>query len=140
LNLAKSALAVVQLLLLSYSFTAQALSAQTSKVIEGTAPYFTFDNGLNKVTTTNDLLGITLSDGTKITPQTNNSAITPIVLPKTGETLADVNMLVPSSANLISLRALTQAPYNYSRDDWNGNTFQTKKLRGKCFLNSTGGK
>jgi hypothetical protein len=130
----------VQLLLLSYSFTAQALSAQTSKVIEGTAPYFTFDNGLNKVTTTNDLLGITLSDGTKITPQTNNSAITPIVLPKTGETLADVNMLVPSSANLISLRALTQAPYNYSRDDWNGNTFQTKKLRGKCFLNSTGGK
>lgn len=79
----------MQLLLLSYSFTAQALSAQTSKVIEGTAPYFTFDNGLNKVTTTNDLLGITLSDGTKITPQTNNSAITPIVLPKTGETLAD---------------------------------------------------
>ncbi|WP_141670839.1 hypothetical protein [Gilliamella sp. wkB178] len=105
------------LLLLPYATTTQALSATTAQVIHGSAPYLTFDNGVTKVTTTDDLLGIKLSNGARFTPATNTSATTPIVLPNVGETLADVQMLVPTNANSIALSALIGAPYNYWGDD-----------------------
>ncbi|MWN06788.1 hypothetical protein GQ598_10680 [Gilliamella sp. Pas-s95] len=103
---------------MSYSLRSQALSVYTSKIIEGTAPYLTIDNGRTKVTTTEDLLGITLSNGTKITSSTNlSSASNPIVLPNKGETLSDISMLVPPSTNSITLDTLIGAPYNYWGDD-----------------------
>ncbi|OCG07633.1 hypothetical protein A9G13_05255 [Gilliamella sp. wkB178] len=105
------------LLLLPYATTTQALSATTAQVIHGTQPYFTFDNGATKYTTTNGLLWITLSDGTHITPAINTSATTPIVLPNVGETLADVQMLVPTTANSIPISTFLGAPYNYWGDD-----------------------
>ncbi|OCG09074.1 hypothetical protein A9G13_03185 [Gilliamella sp. wkB178] len=105
------------LLLLPYATTTQALSATTAQVIHGTEPYLTFDNGVTRVTTTDALLWITLSDGTHITPAINTSATTPIVLPDVGQTLADVQMLVPTTANSITLNDLISAPYNYWGDD-----------------------
>ncbi|MWN06078.1 hypothetical protein [Gilliamella sp. Pas-s95] len=74
----------------------------TSRAIEGSAPYLTFDGGVTKVTTTDTLLAITLPDGTKVTPSTNTSSgINPIILP-TGRTLSDIGTLVPSSVGLLN--------------------------------------
>ncbi|MCX8728444.1 hypothetical protein [Gilliamella sp. B2838] len=115
--LSKLVLVLVSLLLLCCSFNTEALSATTVQVINGTQPYLTFDNRVTKVTTTEELLWIKLSDGTTITPAINTSATTPIVLPNAGETLADVQMLVPTLANSIALSALIGAPYNYWGDD-----------------------
>jgi hypothetical protein len=90
------------LLLLTYPFNIQALSAVTKNMIQGSAPYLTFDGGKTKASTTEGLLGITLSDGTTITPTTNISTPTdPIVLPNAGETFANVGMFVPTSTNSI---------------------------------------
>ncbi|MCX8684234.1 hypothetical protein J3U09_10920, partial [Gilliamella sp. B2889] len=51
-----------------------ALTSKTSNVIQGSAPYLTFDGGRTRVVDVNGLLGITLSDGTKYTPSTNISS------------------------------------------------------------------
>ncbi|OCG08936.1 hypothetical protein A9G13_02440 [Gilliamella sp. wkB178] len=101
-----------------YAATTQALSATTAQEIHGTEPYLTFDNGATRVTTTEGLLGITLSDGTRITPAINTSTATnPIVLPRAGDTLANVQMFVPTTTNSIALNALIGTPYNYWGDD-----------------------
>ncbi|OCG10258.1 hypothetical protein A9G13_00530 [Gilliamella sp. wkB178] len=116
--LPKAALALMLLSLLPYSVNTQALSANTIQVINGSAPYLTFDNGVTKVTTAEGLLGITLSDDTHITPATNTSAIgRPIVLPVENQSFVDIEMLVPTTANSITLSDLISAPYNYWGDD-----------------------
>ncbi|OCG08773.1 hypothetical protein A9G13_01550 [Gilliamella sp. wkB178] len=109
------------LLLLPYATTTQALSATTAQVIHGSAPYLTFDNGVTKVTTTDGLLGITISDGTTqttYTPSHNTStAANPIVLRVANQSFADIGMLVPPTTDSIALNALIGAPYNYWGDD-----------------------
>ncbi|MWP61148.1 hypothetical protein [Gilliamella sp. Pas-s25] len=105
-------------LLLSYSLNTQALSAVTTNIIQGSAPYLTFDGGKTKATTTEDLLSITLSDGTTITPANNTStAKKPIVLPNAEETLANVGMFVPASKDSIELKELINSSYNFWGDD-----------------------
>ncbi|NUF50289.1 hypothetical protein [Gilliamella sp. ESL0250] len=105
------------LLLLSYSEGSQALTAHTSKIIEGSAPYLTFDEGLTKETSTDSLLFIKLQNGRVITPSTNTSSATsPISLPYVGNTLGDIDMLIPSSVSSVSLNDLVNR-YNYWRDD-----------------------
>ncbi|SCC25111.1 hypothetical protein GA0061081_11253 [Gilliamella bombicola] len=107
--------------MLPYSVSLQALSVNTTNTtnaINGSAPYFTFDGGRTKATTTDSLLGITLSDGTTITPSTNFSTIiNPIVLPNVNETFTDVGMLMPVTRNSIPLSSLVNARYNYWGDD-----------------------
>ena len=105
-------------LILLFSFSSQALVAHTFNTINGTAPYLTFDNGQTKVTSLNDeFFKITLSNGREITPVTNSSSTIPIVLPNLGETLADINMVVPIGTNSVKLSSLIGAPYNYWKDD-----------------------
>ena len=99
------------------SYSSHALTATTSDIINGNAPYLTFDNGYTHVTNSEDLLWITLSNGTKFTPATNNSSTQPIELPETGESFADINMLVPTDINSIELSSFIGAPYYYWRDD-----------------------
>ncbi|NUF27613.1 hypothetical protein [Gilliamella sp. ESL0254] len=118
----KSALFFV-VLLLSYSQGSVALTAQTSRAIEGSAPYLTFDGGRTKVTDTDSLLYIRLQDGTRYTPSTNpSSSRNPIRLPYAGSILHDIGMLVPSSVSqsngiyTVSLSDLVTR-YNYWRDD-----------------------
>ncbi|MWN06477.1 hypothetical protein [Gilliamella sp. Pas-s95] len=103
-------------LLFLFSFSVQALSVYTSKVIEGSAPYLTFDGGRTKLTTTDMLLAIKLPDGRIITSSTNTSSATnPIILPAES-TLGSIDMLVPSSTNSVSLNDLiTQG--NWGDDD-----------------------
>ncbi|OCL28913.1 hypothetical protein [Gilliamella sp. wkB171] len=119
--LSKLALASIPWLLLLYATTTQALSATTAQVIHGSAPYLTFDNGVTKVTTTEGLLGITVSDGTTqttYTPDNNTStADNPIVLPEANEHFSDIGMLVPATVNAIALNDLIGEPYNYWGDD-----------------------
>ena len=104
------------LLLLPYSLESQALSATTSERIHGTAPYLTFDGGVTKVTKIEDLLGIKLSDGRTFTSQNNSSSPTaPIKLPNVGDTLADIEMIVPPLSDSININDLvTQGKW---RDD-----------------------
>ncbi|MCO6536553.1 MAG: hypothetical protein J6567_01160 [Gilliamella sp.] len=112
----KIPLALVPLLLLPYSLESQVLSATTFNYIQGTAPYLTFDGGVTKMTKTEDLLGIKLSDGRTFTSQNNSSSPTaPIKLPNVGDTFADVEMIVPPSSDSININDLvTQGKW---RDD-----------------------
>ena len=90
-------LVIAVVLALSFSPCSYALSAYSINVIHGSAPYLTFDKGRTRITDTNNLLAITLSDGRKITPDTNDSLITPIELPRVGDSFADIGMLVPTN-------------------------------------------
>ncbi|OCG24890.1 hypothetical protein A9G22_03400 [Gilliamella sp. App2-1] len=118
LSSSKVFLSLALLLLLLYSLNTHALSAITTNEIEGSAPYLTFDGGRTKISTTKGLLGITLSDGTRITPSNNTSSSTnPIELPQIDETFADIDTLVPTSKNFIDLNSLVSDPYNHWGDD-----------------------
>ncbi|MDF7666869.1 hypothetical protein PT273_03240 [Orbaceae bacterium ESL0727] len=109
---------VIVPLTVSYAFNAHALSATTANAIEGTPPYLTFDGGVTKVTNIDQLLSITLSNGVNYSLTHNpSSATNPIVLPVAGQTLADVQMVVPTNVDSIALNSLIAAPYNYWRDD-----------------------
>ncbi|MCX8683011.1 hypothetical protein J3U09_04650 [Gilliamella sp. B2889] len=101
------------------SFSCHALTSQTTKNhIEGSAPYLTFDGGRTRVVNTNDLLGITLSNGSRYTPSNNTSSSSrPIQLSTAGESFADIGMLVPTDTNSVALSSLIGPPYNYWGDD-----------------------
>ncbi|OCF97508.1 hypothetical protein [Gilliamella apicola] len=102
----------------SISFTNYALTTKTTNIIYGSAPYLTFDGGRTRVTNTEALLGISLSDGRTFTPTTNNSSSTnPIELPVVGQSSADIGMLVPRNTRSIALSSLIGTPYNYWGDD-----------------------
>ncbi|OCF99092.1 hypothetical protein A9G16_05010 [Gilliamella apicola] len=102
----------------SISFANYALTTKTTNIIYGSAPYLTFDGGRTRVTNTEALLGISLSDGRRFTPTTNNSSSTnPIVLPVAGQSFNDIGMLVPRNTDSIALSSLIGTPYNYWGDD-----------------------
>ena len=99
-------------------FSSHALTSQTTaNQIQGSPPYLTFDGGRTRVVDTNGLLGISLSDGTQYTPSTNTSSTTPISLPVSGQSFADIGMLVPTDTNSVALSSLIGPPYNYWGDD-----------------------
>ena len=104
----------VVLLLPSFS---HALTVNTSNSIHGNEPYLTYDGGRTRAVNNDGLLGITLSDGTKYTPSTNPSPTTPIVLPATGQSFADISMFVPTNTNSVDLNSLIGPPNNYWGDD-----------------------
>ena len=89
------------------SFSSQALSTKTTNTINGTAPYFTTDGGQTRITDAEGLLEISLSNGDKYTPLSNDSSPTkPIVLPIAGQSFADIGMLVPTDSDSIELNSL----------------------------------
>ncbi|WP_133052229.1 hypothetical protein [Gilliamella apis] len=111
-------LVLTMVVLQSISFTNYALTTKTTNIIYGSAPYLTFDGGRTRVTNTEALLGISLSDGRRFTPTTNNSSSTnPIELPVDGQSFNDIGMLVPRNTDSIALSSLIGTPYNYWGDD-----------------------
>ena len=104
-------------LLLITSYSSLALTAKTMNIINGNAPYLTFDGGRTQATNTNGLLEISLSDGSSFTPLSPNSKNNPIVLPVAGQSFADIDMLVPTNTDSIALSSLIGPPYNYWGDD-----------------------
>ncbi|OTQ67805.1 hypothetical protein B6D17_11190 [Gilliamella apis] len=111
-------LVLTVVILQSISFSNYALTTTTTNIIYGSAPYLTFDGGRTRVTNTEALLGISLSDGRTFTPTTNNSSSTnPIELPIVGQSFNDIGMLVPTDTNSIALSSLIGTPYNYWGDD-----------------------
>ncbi|MWN30915.1 MULTISPECIES: hypothetical protein [unclassified Gilliamella] len=119
--LSKSALFFAPLLLLSYTQGAQALSAQTSRVIEGSAPYLTFDGGRTKATDTDTFLAIELPDGRRITPSTNTSSSTNPIMVSTGITFNDIHTVLPSGTTTTSLNSLiTQGQWGDDDGDGQG--------------------
>ncbi|OTQ69001.1 hypothetical protein B6D17_10910 [Gilliamella apis] len=102
----------------SISFSNYALTTQTTNVIQGSAPYLTFDGGRTRVTNSEGLLWISLSDGRRFTPTSRNwSYNNPIELPVIGQSFNDIGMLVPTDTNSIALSSLIGTPYNYWGDD-----------------------
>ena len=93
-------------LIVLFSFSTQALTSQTLNIINVNAPYLTSDGGHTKVINTYGLFEITSSNGTKITPANNNSLTTPFKLLKANETLADIDMLLPTNTESITLNTL----------------------------------
>ena len=66
----------------------------------------------------NKLHWISLSDGRKIDGENNFSWLYgPIVLPVAGQSLEDIDMLVPKNVDSIELSSLIGEPYNYWGDD-----------------------
>ncbi|OCF99374.1 hypothetical protein [Gilliamella apicola] len=110
-------LVLTVVILQSISFSNYALTTTTTNIIYGSAPYLTFDGGRTRVTNTEALLGISLSDGRTFTPTNNSSMRNPIVLPVIGQSFADIGMLVPTDTNSIALSSLIGTPYNYWGDD-----------------------
>ncbi|MBI0153348.1 hypothetical protein [Gilliamella sp. W8128] len=110
-------LVLTVVILQSISFSNYALTTKTTNIIYGSAPYLTFDGGRTRVTNTESLLGISLSDGRTFTPTTNNSERNPIVLPVVGQSFNDIGMLVPRNTDSIALSSLIGTPYNYWGDD-----------------------
>ncbi|WP_133052254.1 hypothetical protein [Gilliamella apis] len=110
-------LVLTMVVLQSISFANYALTTKTTNIIYGSAPYLTFDGGRTRVTNTEALLGIYLSDGRAFTPTTNSSIDNPIVLPVAGQSFNDIGMLVPRNTNSIALSSLIGTPYNYWGDD-----------------------
>ena len=104
-------------LLLITSYSSLALTAKTMNIINGNAPYLTFDGGRTQAKNTNGLLEISLSDGSSFTPSFPNSKNNPIVLPVAGQSFADIDMLVPTNTDSIALSSLIGPPYNYWGDD-----------------------
>ena len=117
-SLSRQIIMLVLTAFLTIPFSSHALTSKTVNVINGNAPYLTFDGGRTRATDKNDLLGITLSNGDKYTPITNTSSETnPIILPNVGETLADIGMFLPIDTDSIELSSLIGAPYYYWGDD-----------------------
>ncbi|MWP29917.1 hypothetical protein, partial [Gilliamella sp. Pra-s54] len=101
---------------LSYTQDTEALTAYTSRAIEGSAPYLTFDNGQTKLTNTDRLLSIKLQDGTVYTRSTNPSTPSnPIRLPYVGSNLSHIETIVPASRSSITMNDLVSQ--GYWRDD-----------------------
>ncbi|OTQ55246.1 hypothetical protein B6D18_12290, partial [Gilliamella sp. A7] len=65
---------LIVVVLQSISFSNYALTTKTTNIIQGSAPYLTFD-GVSKITSTEELLAIKLPNGTVITPQNDVSSI-----------------------------------------------------------------
>ncbi|NUF27373.1 hypothetical protein [Gilliamella sp. ESL0254] len=125
--LSKSELFFASLLLLSYTQGSVALTpcsqpfmACTSRVIEGSAPYLTFDGGQTKATDTDTFLAIELPNGRTITPSTNTSSSTnPIMLPNGNFTFNDIHMVIPSGSTSTSLNSLIRQG-KWGDDDGDG--------------------
>jgi hypothetical protein len=111
--------ALLSIFLLPSAFSSQALTPQTTRnAINGSAPYLTFDGGLTRATNVDELLAITLPDGTRITPSTNtSSASNPIQLQRDNVSSIDIGMAVPTNASSVALNTLIGPPNNYWRDD-----------------------
>ena len=102
--------ALTVVVLLFISFSNHALTAKTIYIIQGSAPYLTFDGGQTRATNTEALLGISLSDGRTFTSTTHASWRDPIVLPVAGQSFADIGMFVPTDTNFIELSSLIGPP------------------------------
>ncbi|PXY92414.1 hypothetical protein [Gilliamella apis] len=111
-------LTLLLIIFLPFSFNSQALTAYTTNVIHGNGPYLTFDGGQTRAIDLNELMKISFSDGTTLTPASNNSnSSDAILLPVAGQSFADIDMLVPTNVNAIPLSTLIGTPYNYWNDD-----------------------
>jgi hypothetical protein len=111
--------ALSSIFLLFSAFSSQALTPQTTRnVINGSAPYLTFDGGFTRATNSDELLSITLPGGTRIMPSTNPSnASNPIELQYPNKRFTDIGMYVPPNTRSVALSTLVASPYNYWGDD-----------------------
>lgn len=107
---------VLALLILLCSFNSQAYTAITARAIEGSEPMLTYDDGRTRSYSVWELLYITFSNGSAITPGSNwTSHTNSAVLPNSWENLSNVGMLVPTNSDYINLTDIITSR-NYWRD------------------------
>lgn len=136
----KGLFALIPLLLLPYSFNAQAvLSAMTNKTIQGTAPYFVRD-GI-KVTDLRGLLSIKIDGKTYISDEKgtmqevgDSGSLTPVTAPialSNTDILASVSALVPVDGKAHELNDSSVIPSESRKDDdGDGNISLTGNMKG----------
>ena len=111
-------LVLAMVVLQSISFSNYALTTKTTNIIQGSAPYLTFDGGRTQATNSEALVGIYLSDGRTFTPTTNDSSFdNPIVLPVAGQSFNDIGMFIPTNTDSVALSSVIGPPNNYWGDD-----------------------
>jgi hypothetical protein len=98
------------------AFSSEALTTRTTNVINGSAPYLTFDGGVTKVTDTEGLLGITIPGIGHVTRSSHpSSRANPIEMVNDSVRFSDIDMFVPLRSNTVSLNSLISL--GYWRDD-----------------------
>ncbi len=125
----------------SHIHYASALSASTTDVIHGHAPYITFDGGATK-SNISALLGIRLPDGREYVPKDGQSSLYPnatpidnyetITLPSNADSFDKIQTIEPISGNnhksIIDLKDLVGVNNYWSDDDGDGNVNITGHL------------
>jgi hypothetical protein len=102
------------------AFSSEALTTRTTNVINGSAPYLTFDGGVTKVTDTEGLLGITIPGIGRVTRSSHPSSLAnPIEMVNDGVRFSDIDMFVPLGSNTVSLNSLISLGY-WGDDDGDG--------------------
>ena len=122
---------VVSLLALTVK-SSVAITTQTIGLINGTAPYLTFDEGATILYTTEKFLNIKLSDDSEIlSTKDESSEANPIVLSGSSNTFASIKTSVPLSTEgnedypSITLGSLITGSNNYWGDDDGDNEVTT---------------
>lgn len=106
-----------------------ALSATTTNVIHGSEPYLTFDGGVTKAITTDELVSITLSDGKKYTAiDSVYSAKNPIKLPVARQKLKDIKTLIPDGSKKVTLTDVISKNGYWNDHDGDGSISSTGYL------------
>nr|WP_143426102.1 hypothetical protein [Gilliamella apicola] len=101
----------------------------TANIIQGSAPYLTFDGGQTQSWDTDRFLNIELPDGKVLTPKNNPSSIAnPISLPRDGIKLSDIKTLIPSGQNAISMTDLLNNNGFWADKDGDGDITATGNL------------
>jgi hypothetical protein len=101
----------------------------TANIIQGSAPYLTFDGGQTQSWDTDRFLNIELPDGKVLTPKNNPSSIAnPISLPRDGIKLSDIKTLIPSGQNTISMTDLLNNNSFWADKDGDGDITATGNL------------
>jgi hypothetical protein len=101
----------------------------TTNIIQGSAPYLTFDGGQTQSWDTDRFLNIELPDGKVLTPKNNPSSIAnPISLPRDGIKLSDIKTLIPSGQNAISMTDLLNNNGFWADKDGDGDITATGNL------------
>jgi hypothetical protein len=115
--------------LLLSSYSASALSPVTTRnVINGHAPYLTFDGGRTRAANVDDLLTITLPGFGRISPASHPSSLAnPIELQYDNVHFSDIGMFVPPGSDSVSLSSLISSGY-WKDDDGDGNATATGQL------------
>ncbi|XKM13446.1 hypothetical protein RCS94_10540 [Orbaceae bacterium ac157xtp] len=115
-------------LLFQSPITYAMLSATTANTIKGNPPYLTFDNGVTKIRSSDELVGIQIGNHFYKKTDAVSTATTPIILPTSFTTLENIKSLIPSGELSLNLADLINSSGIVRDDDGDANLTLTGTL------------